>query len=259
MSLPADIAFFAAAIPAVILIGLSKGGLGGALALMGVPLMALVVSPVRAAAILLPILIAMDLASLWAWRKYHDGPTLSSILPGGVIGIGIGWLTASMVSDAFIRLLVGTIALIFVARYAYDRFRHTQGAALAPRPQNRTKGTFWGTLSGFTSFVSHAGGPPYQVYTLPLKLTPKLFAGTSARYFAVINALKLVPYFALGQFDTSNLTLSAMLLPLAPIATFAGAWLVKRMQPSIFYPLMYLMVTATAIKLVADGSSALLR
>ncbi len=258
MNVPADFAFFAAAIPAVILVGLSKGGLGGALALMGVPLMALVVSPVRAAAIMLPILIVMDLASLWAWRKYHDGPTLKSILPGGVIGIAIGWLTASFVSDAFIRLLVGTIALVFVMRYAYDRYRQNRGETLKAEPQNRVKGTFWGTVSGFTSFVSHAGGPPYQVYTLPLGLTPRVFAGTSTRYFAVVNALKLVPYFALGQFDASNLTISAMLLPLAPVATFAGAWLVKRMQPAVFYPLMYLMVTVTAIKLVADGVSALL-
>ena len=137
-------------------------------------------------------------------------------------------------------------------RYAYDRYR--QGANGSPaKPQNRIKGTFWGAVSGFTSFVSHAGGPPYQVYTLPLRLTSKVYAGTSTRYFAVVNALKLLPYFELGQFDASNLTTSAMLLPLAPLATFAGAWLVKRMQPAIFYPLIYFMVTTTAIKLVATA------
>jgi hypothetical protein len=255
--MPADLIFFAAAVPAVILVGLSKGGLGGALALMGVPLMALVVSPVKAAAIMLPILIVMDLASLWVWRKYHDGPTLKTILPGGIIGICIGWFTASYVTDAMIRLIVGIIAITFVARYAFDRYRQRKSGSPDPRPQNSINGTFWGTISGFTSFVSHAGGPPYQVYTLPLRLSPKVYTGTSTRYFAVVNALKLVPYFALGQFDVSNLTASAMLLPLAPLATFSGAWLVKRMKPTIFYPLMYTMVTATAIKLVADGINTL--
>lgn len=255
--MPADLTFFAVAVPAVILVGLAKGGLGGTLALMGVPLMALVISPVKAAAIMLPILIVMDIVSLWVWRHYNDWPTLKAILPGGIIGIIIGWLAASLVTDAVIRLLVGGIAISFVLSYALDRYR--RGGGEPPRkPQNPVKATFWGTVSGFTSFVSHAGGPPYQVYTLPLGMTPKVFTGTSTRYFAVVNALKLVPYFALGQFDATNLKTSAMLLPLAVAATFAGAWVIKRMRPAVFYPLMYLMVTITAIKLVADGLNALL-
>jgi len=250
---PGDLTFFAAAIPAVILVGLSKGGLGGALALMGVPLLALVVSPVEAAAIMLPILIVMDAAGLWVWRKYHHTPTLRSILPGGIVGIGIGWLMASFVSDAVIRLIVGVVALLFVMRYAYDRYHLGDLIPRQPKPPNAVKGTFWGTVSGFTSFVSHAGGPPYQIYTMPLGLSPRVYTGTSTRYFAVVNALKVLPYFMLGQFDSRNLTASAMLLPLALAATFAGAWLVRRMRPEIFYPLMYAMIAATAIKLVADG------
>jgi len=255
---PDDMLFYAVAIPAVILVGLSKGGLGGALALMGVPLLALVMSPVKAAAIMLPILIVMDMAGLWVWRRHNDMPTLKTMLPGGVIGVGIGWLTASFVTDAWIRLIVGAIAIVFVTSYILDRYRARKSGPPDPAPQNPVKATIWGTISGFTSFVSHAGGPPYQIYTLPLRLSPKNYTGTSTRYFAVINALKFVSYFSLGQFDSSVLWASAVLLPLAIAATFSGAWLVKRMKPAIFYPLMYTMVTLTAIKLVADGLNALI-
>lgn len=254
--MPTDLLFYAAAVPAVILVGLSKGGFGGALALMGVPILALVISPVKAAAIMLPIMIIMDLVGLWAWRKYNDRTTLKVMLPGAILGIGIGWITASLVTAGMIRLIVGIVAMVFVFRYFYDKYRSNRGHHLPPRQQNRVKGTFWATISGFTSFVTHAGGPPFQVYALPLRLDPKIYTGTSTRYFAVVNAIKLIPYFALGQIDASNLKISAVLLPLAPIATFAGVWLVKRMNPEVFYPIMYTMVLLTAIKLVVDGSSA---
>ena len=255
--MPTDFVFYAAAIPAVILVGLSKGGLGGAFGLMGVPILSLVISPVQAAAIMLPIMIVMDIAGLWVWRHYYDSATLKIMLPGAVVGIGIGWLTAEFVTADIIRLIVGTIAILFVARYAYERYRSGRGRDAPPRFQNFARGSLWATISGFTSFVTHAGGPPFQLYTLPLRLDPKTYTGTSTRYFAVVNAIKLLPYFALGQFDATNLTASAVLLPLAPLATFSGAWVVKRMHPEIFYPLMYLMILATALKLVADGSNAL--
>ena len=255
--MPTDFIFYAAAVPAVILVGLSKGGLGGAFALMGVPIMALVMSPIQAAAIMLPILIVMDIVSLWIWRHHNDGTTLKMMLPGALIGIAIGWLTASLVTAGLIRLLVGLIAMAFVSRYIYERFRARGGNHTPPARQQPVKATFWGTISGFTSFVTHAGGPPFQIYTLPLRLDPKIYVGTSTRYFAIVNAVKLVPYFALGQFDTSNLTTSFVLMPLAPLATLAGAWVVQRMRPEVFDPLMSLLILATSVKLVADGMNAL--
>jgi len=245
----ADPLFYAAAIPAVLLVGLSKGGLGGAAALIGVPLMALVVPPVQAAAIMLPILVVMDIASLWSWRGNRDTRTLRIMLPGAVIGIGIGWATASFVTADMIRLIVGTIALLFFLRWLTQRVSGNEAA----RPHNAPAGGFWGAVAGFTSFVAHAGGPPYQVYALSLRQPPALYTGTSVIFFAVVNALKLIPYFALGQFDTVNLAASAILAPIAPLATFAGAWLVKRMKPAVFYPLMYSMVLIVAVKLIYDG------
>lgn len=241
--------FYVSAVPAVILVGLSKGGLGGAMALMGVPLMALTVSPVQAAAILLPILIIMDIVSLWTWRGERDPTTLKLMLPGAMLGIGIGWLTAAMVSAGFVRLIVGVVSVAFFLRWIWQKFSALEQA----ESHNVIKATFWGTVSGFTSFVAHAGGPPYQVYALGLKQSPTLYVGTSVVFFAVMNSIKLIPYFMLGQFDMTNLAASAILAPIAPLATLAGAWAVRRLQPQIFYPLMYGMILLVGMKLVYDG------
>ncbi len=248
-SLLTDPWFYAAAVPAVVLVGLSKGGLGGATALIGVPLMALVVSPMQAAAIMLPILIAMDMVSLWTWRGERDPVTLKMMLPGAMVGIGVGWLTAAVVTAGAVRLIVGVVAIAFFARWLAQRVRNDT----RPADHSAVKASFWGLVSGFTSFVAHAGGPPYQVYALALRQRPALYVGTSVVFFAVVNAVKLIPYFALGQFDATNLTASAVLMPIAPVATLAGAWIVRRMKPEIFYPFMYAMILVVGSKLVWDG------
>jgi uncharacterized protein len=247
-----DPSFYAVAVPAVLLVGLSKGGFGGAMGFIGVPLMALVMSPVTAAAILLPILVLMDIVSLWTWRGVFDRQILTTMLPGSIVGIAIGWLMAASVTADMVRFIVGAVAVIFVLRWLILKYRH--GADHATKP-HRAMGAFWGTVAGFTSFVAHVGGPPYQVYTLPLRMDPKVFTGTSVIFFAVTNAVKLIPYFALGQFDAANLRASAMLMPLAPLATLAGAWLVRRMRPEIFYPFTYATVAVVAVKLVWDSAA----
>jgi uncharacterized membrane protein YfcA len=150
-----------------------------------------------------------------------------------------------------VRLIVGVTALLFVARWAWQQLRHGRDPEHGP---NTIAATFWGSIAGFTSFVAHVGGPPFQIYALPLKLDPKVFTGTSVIFFSVTNAIKLIPYFALGQFDATNLTLSAALMPLAPLATLAGAWLVRRMRPEIFYPFTYATVGVIAVKLVGDSA-----
>lgn len=245
--------FYAAALPAVVLVGLSKGGLGGAMALLGVPLMALVVPPVQAAAIMLPILVVMDGVSLWAWRGQRDPVTLRLMLPGAMIGLAIGWAMAAIVTADAVKLIVGVVALAFVARWLWQR----RAASSAAADHSRLRALFWSCVSGFTSFVAHAGGPPYQVYALPLRQSPGLYVGTSVVYFAVLNTVKLVPYFMLGQLDTTNLAASAVLMPAAPLATLAGAWIVRRIRPDIFYPFMYATMLALGAKLVFDGVSAL--
>lgn len=236
----------------VALVGLSKGGLGGAFALMGVPVMSLVMSPIQAAAILLPILLMMDAQSLWLWRGYRDWNVLKVMIPAAIIGIAIGWALAAVTSDAAVRLIVGTVALGFTARVVFARF-----GGVAPRyvPQ---LGWFWGAVAGFTSFVAHAGGPPFQVQVLPKRLDPKLYTGTSVLFFAVINAVKVVPYAALGLFDPSVLWSALAMLPVAMITVPIGAAVIRRMSPEQFYPFTYSMVAIVGVKLIWDGVSALL-
>ncbi len=250
-TLLANPAFYAVALPAVVLAGLSKGGFGGAMGFIGVPLMALTMSPVQAAAILLPVLVLMDIVSLWTWRGVYERSVLSDMLPGAMAGIGTGWLLAAVVTPNMVRLIVGTVAIVFVGRWLFLQVRH--GAEHQTRP-NRAAAGFWGAVAGFTSFVAHVGGPPFQVYALPLRLDPKVFTGTSVIFFAITNAVKLVPYFALGQFDATNLAASAVLMPVAPLATLSGAWLVRRMRPEIFYPFTYATVGIVALKLLWDGA-----
>jgi uncharacterized membrane protein YfcA len=248
--------FYAVAVPAVILVGLSKGGLGGAMGFVGVPLMSLVMSPVQAAAILLPILCVMDLVSLWTWRGFYDRSVLVSMLPGAMVGIGVGWATAALVTADAVRFIVGAVAIVFVARWLYLKFRHGKEHATQP---NGIMAAFLGTVSGFTSFVAHVGGPPFQVYALPLRLDPKIFTGTSVIFFTIINAVKLVPYFLLGQFDATNLTASLVMLPIAPLGILVGAWVVRRMKPDLFYAFSYATVAIIAVKLVYDGAIVFLQ
>ncbi|MEZ5812452.1 MAG: sulfite exporter TauE/SafE family protein [Rhizobiaceae bacterium] len=247
--------FYAAAVPAVALVGLSKGGLGGAMALIGVPLMTLVLPPVQAAAVMLPILVVMDIFALWSWRGYRDAATLRHVLPGGILGIGIGWMTAAIVTTAMIKLIVGVIAVASAGRWFFNRRR----GRTTVKHQSAVRGTLWGTVTGFTSFVAHAGGPPYQIYALPLGHEPRVYTGTSTVFFAIVNAVKLVPFFALGQFDATNLAASAVLVPIVPVAVLAGVVIVRRMDREVFYPFMYTMVLLVGAKLTWDGVSVILQ
>jgi len=244
----ADPWFYAAAIPAVFVVGLSKGGFGGTLAMLGVPAMALVVSPVQAAGIMLPILVVMDVIALIAYRGKADRRTLVILLPAAMVGIGVGWATAAYVNETFVTLLIGVLSLLFVADYMVKG-----KVAEKPAPHNLPKGLLWGSVAGFTSFVSHTGGPPFQLYTLPLRLAPTLFAGTAVIFFATVNAVKLVPYFMLGQFDGTNLMTALVLLPIAPLATLAGVRLVRIIDPDLFYKIIYALMSVIGLKLVYDG------
>ncbi|MCQ0988293.1 sulfite exporter TauE/SafE family protein [Jiella marina] len=245
--------FYVVAIPAVFLVGLSKGGFGGTAALAGVPLMALAISPVAAAGILLPIMIVMDAISLVAWRGRFDRKVIATMLPAAILGIAIGYFAASAISAEGFRITLGVLALWFFSTWFFGAGRNQP-----PKAQNTVKAGFWGSVAGFSSFVSHAGGPPYQIYVVPLRLEPATYAGTSVVFFAVVNAIKLVPYFLLGQFSSQNLSTSATLLPLAFVATLSGVWLVKRVETELFYRIVYWLLVPIGLKLIYDGAAALL-
>ena len=245
-----DPIFYLAAVPAVLMFGISKGGFGGGLGMAAVPLMALVVSPVQAAAILLPILCVMDLVALWKFRGKWNWPELRILLPASLIGILVGTLLFEFMSAAVVKLIVGVVAIAFTVHYWVNK-RRKNSAALPDFPQ--AWGLAGGSVAGFTSFVAHAGGPPISMYLLRRPLNRTDFAATTIVFFAVVNYVKLVPYAWLGQFDTTNLATSAALVALAPIGVLIGAWLHARVSDRIFFAFVYVLLFAVGLKLVYDG------
>lgn len=249
-----DPLFYAAAVPAVVLMGLAKGGFSG-LGLLSLPLMALVLSPVQAAAITLPILIVQDVVTVWAYRHTWDRRNVAILLPSAMIGILSGYLLAAKVSDAAVTLAVGLIAVAFaVRRMVLERRSTPPQAARADVP----RGVVWGWVTGFTSMIAHAGGPPFQIYVMPQKLPRDVFVGTGAVFFAVANWIKVPPYLALGQFTAENLATAAALFPVAIASTWAGVRLVRRVSGEKFYTLVYILLVVVGGKLVIDGAIALI-
>ena len=240
--------FYAVAIPAVILVGISKGGFPGAFGGMAVPLMSFAISPKTAAGIMLPILCLMDLFGLWAYRGTWDRARMRTMVIGAVIGIALGGLMFGHLNEQAIRFLVGSIAVLFA-------LNHWLGFAARQRPIGPTsiKGMFWSGLSGFTSTVAHAGGPPLMVYMLPLKMDKTLLVGTTVIFFTVVNYVKLIPYALLNQLNFSNLAMSLVLAPLAPLGIGLGVWLHHRVQEELFYRISYGLLFAMGAKLIYDG------
>ena len=233
-------AVWVAAVVAAVLVGMGKGGVP-VVGMLGVPVMALVMSPVLAAGLLLPVYVVSDMFGLYAYRHAFDRRVLAIVLPGAVAGIGFGWATASVVPEAAVTLLVGGIGLVFALVLVLRK------AALAePKRAEVAPGLFWGALTGFTSFVSHAGAPK------------AVFAGTSTIAFAVINAVKLVPYYALGQLSTENLQVAAILSVPAALAVFAGVRLVNWLPERMFFKLVTWALLLISVKLVWDGITGLI-
>lgn len=247
-----DLGFWAAAVLAAALVGMSKGGVP-VVGMLGVPVLALVINPVMAAGLLLPVYVVSDVFGLYAYRRHFDVRVLAIVLPGAVVGIGVGWATASLVPEAAVTLLVGLIGLAFALNILMRR-----PAVVEPKRAEVAPGLFWGALAGFTSFVSHAGAPPYQVYTLPLGLSKAVFAGTTTIAFAVINAVKLVPYYALGQLNPGNLKVAAVLALPSVAAVFAGVWLVRLMPERLFFRLVTWALLLISVKLIWDGGRGLM-
>jgi uncharacterized protein len=243
--------FYCAAIPAVILLGLSKGGFAS-VGMTATPLLALYLPPLEAAALLLPLVISQDLISIYVYRRDWDASNLKILLPGAVIGMAFGWLIASHVSDNAVRLSVGIIGVAFIANMWLRR------AIVEPSRMSTASGVFWGALSGFTSFMTQGGSPPFQVYVLPQRLPKLVLVGTTTMFFAAVNAMKIIPYFMLGQFTARNLSTSLALLPIAVAANFAGVWLVRRTPMEVFYRIAYVLLLMISVTLLWQGCSELL-
>ncbi len=198
---------------------------------LSTPLLALVIDPVRAAALMLPILIVQDIVSVWSFRRTYDRQVLAWMLPGAVVGIFLGWLLATSVDVQHVKAMLGAISLIF----GLQRFASEAGYAIKLRREMpQWVGSFWAMVSGFTSHIAHAGGPPFQIWTLGRGMSPVIYAGTASIFFAVVNWFKVPAYIALGQFDRSTLLLSTALIPVALASTFAGVALVRHVSPKQF-------------------------
>ena len=239
--------FWLAAVVAAMLVGLSKGGLQ-TIGLLGVPVLSLLISPVVAAGILLPVYVVSDVFGLWAYRRDYSGRHLAILIPATTIGVGLGWAAASSVSEQLVTGIVGAIGLIFALYQLLRRpvARLAQDAAVTP-------GLFWGTIAGFTSFVSNAGGPPFQVYVLPHNLHKAVYAGTTTILFAYVNVIKLFPYYALGQLSLANLQVSALLLLPGAIAVYIGVRLTKILPEVLFFRVVTWLLLLVSVKLLWDG------
>jgi uncharacterized membrane protein YfcA len=231
---------------AAAMVGLSKGGLP-TVGMLSVPILSLFMSPVKAVVMLLPIYIISDMVGLWLYRKNFSAINLKILVPAGVGGVLVGWLTASLVSDTAVKMMIGLMGVGFVLNAWRKR-----NTAQAPRPASWKKGMLWGGLSGFSSFISHAGGPPFQVYLLPQKLPKAVFAGTSTLFFAVINLAKLGPYHQLQPYGTTELTGALVLIPFALVGTVVGAYLTRKIADDWFFKWVQLGLLAISIQLIVD-------
>jgi len=252
----ADPWFYALAFPAVLIVGFSKAGVGGGLGIMAVPLMAQVVPPVQAAAVLMPLLLFMDVFTLRTYWGVFDRKTLSILLPGSVAGVVVGGLTFSYMNDDAIRVLVGAIAILFTM-YRWIGLRLLKRAADHRAPPNRATGAFWAGVGGFTSVVAHGGSPPVHIYLLPRRLEKQVFVGTTVVLFALVDVMKLVPYTLLGTLDAGNLTTALILTPAAPVGIWLGLHFQKRLPEDLFYRICYTLIFLTGCRLVWQGLEGL--
>ncbi len=239
--------FWILAVTSTFLVGASKGGLPG-VGILGVPILAQVISPVVAAGLLLPLYIVSDLYGLWLYRKNYDVWNIKLIVSAAAIGIAFGWATASFNNDDVVKLIVGVIG-IWYSIDMYFKGRKEQ----VPKSADIPRGLFWGSITGFTSFVAHAGGTPYQMFVLPQKLDKMTYAGTSTIVFAFINLLKLPPYVQLGQVNLGSLWTCLYLAPVAVFGAWAGFRLTRSLPEKLFFKFVEVALVIVSLKLIFDA------
>jgi uncharacterized membrane protein YfcA len=242
--------FWVVAAVATFLVGASKGGLPG-IGILAVPVLSQAISPVMAAGLLLPLYVLSDIYGLWLYRHNYNLGIIKLMVAASCIGLGIGWATAHFNSDELVKLMVGLIGIWYTADLVWRTSRKVE---LAPQPPNIPKGVFWGTLAGFTSFVAHAGGTPFQMYVLPQKLDKMTYAGTIQITFAIINLLKLPPYWMLGQISEASLIDCLYLAPVAFVGAWAGYKFTKILPEKTFFRWVEGALFIVSLKLIWDAA-----
>jgi uncharacterized membrane protein YfcA len=247
-----DPLFYLIAIPVVLLTGISKTGIPGLFGGMAVPLLALVISPLQAAAVMLPILCFIDLFGLRAFRGAYDRRNMPILLTGLAIGIVVGTLIFGLVRQDVLRLVIGAIAIAFALNNLFGWAKNRP-----PAKASWPRGVFWSALSGLTSFLAHAGSAPLMAYLLPLRLDKRIYVGTMVWFFFASNYAKIIPYAFLGQLDTTNFITALVLLPFVPVGVKLGVLIQGKLDERMFYQISYWALLGIGIKLVYDGATLL--
>tara|TARA_B100002051_G_C16742757_1_gene645355 strand:- start:1725 stop:2483 length:759 start_codon:yes stop_codon:yes gene_type:complete len=243
--------FYVVAVISVFLHGMAKGGFAGSLALLAIPMMAFFIPPFQAVAILLIPLIFMDFVTVYRYRGMWDWSIVKYIIPLGILGVIIGTITFKFMSEDHIRILVGILAIAFSLDY------FLRSSNIQPKKTSPIGSYFWPTLSGFTSFSIHAGGLPLSFYLLPKRLDRRVYAATMGIYFLAMNLFKIFPYAYLEQMTYQNISTSLILLPLAPIGVYFGAYMVEKVGQEWFYRISYFCLLIAGTKLIYDGKGSL--
>ena len=239
----------AVTVVAVILVGLAKGGFAG-LGALATPLLALVLPPATAAALLLPILIVQDAISVWTFRREWDRWIVAWMLPGALLGVALGWFYAANVDERALMTALGAITFAFGA---WRLWLGRGGRAAVPSRSPGWTGSLFGLATGFASQIAHAGGPPFQMWVAPRGLAHLRFVGTQSVLFAILNWVKLPAFIGLGALTRPVLVAAAALVPLAIVSTFAGIWLIRRIETAQFYVLVYWLMIALGLRLAWVG------
>ncbi len=242
-----NLIFVLTVVPAIILYGIAKSGLGGSISLISVPLMTLVMPLTQALAIILPILIFSDIVAVYRFRKEFDFSTLKLIVPFAGIGIFIGSLTFSYFSEDILKFIVGLMGFFFTAHYFLFKKNKEEKSK-----KNFLKGGICSAVAGFTSFCVHAGGTPTSIYLLPLRMKKEIYVGTRVIFFTFVNLIKLPFYLHLSMLNLQTFKQSMILLPLAILGIYIGYKILKIIDENLFYNILYILILATSSKLIFD-------
>lgn len=233
-------------VTAALIVGMSKGGLASAAAI-AVPMLALLMNPVKAAATLLPVYIVTDWIGVWLYRQHYSKRNLLILTPSILLGVAIATFITPYTPEYALLIFTGLIGLWFCAR-AWLKRGSTEKHEAKVLP-----GVFWGTLTGIASFITHSGAPPSQAYLLPQKLPKLEFAGTIAIAFAIGNLVKLPAYWAIGQLDGLNWGLSAALAASGVAGTFAGRYITGILSEAVYMRIIQIMLFVLSILLLIRG------
>jgi uncharacterized membrane protein YfcA len=241
------------ALSGVFLIAFMKGAFGGGFAIIGIPLLSIVMDPLTAGALLAPLFIAMDIFALRYWKpSTWSKPDLAVLIPSLAMGIGLGYLALRVIDPRAVAVVIALITLTFATLW------FPGGGQVSVRPRSTPMAIAAGVGSGVTTMVAHSGGPPLAIYLLPLGMAKEIYAGTTSLFFAVSNAMKALPWLLLAEPANSVWMLMGVCVLIVPLGVWAGWTLHQRLDQRQLYRACYSLLTVTAFKLLWDGASGYL-